>query len=184
MTYLGVKFFRAQISQCTSFYLNMEFRYIPIFALVGVLVVLHAGMPLLSSGFGNYAYARYATDAQSLANNNECNVGTNCANPSSQSIGDGTANTPVNTQISDFVEEQVEEEPPVGAFVFIEVKDCTLIDDDIVIQCTGVDPPELEGKSVRCISGISDCIIFPLDVICRTPSVVSEPQVLADCIRF
>jgi len=63
------------------------------------------------------------------------------------------------------------------------MKDCTLIS-DIAIQCTGVAPSELEGKPVRCIWGTSDCFIFPLEVSCRTPRIVAEPQVLDDCIRF
>jgi len=98
----------------------MKVKYVPIFALVGVLTVL-SGMPLLSSGsiITNYAYARYAnTNTQSQGNTNECNTGTNCAITSPQTQGDGTANSPTNLQISKFNEEEqdggVGEEPPTS----------------------------------------------------------------------
>jgi hypothetical protein len=79
----------------------MDVKYIPGFTLIGIFAVL-SGMPLLSSGITNYAYARYAPNTQTLANNNECDNGANCANPSAQSIGDGTTNAPVNSQTSEF----------------------------------------------------------------------------------
>lgn len=60
----------------------------------------------------NYVDARYATNTQNQANNNECDIGTNCA-ITSQTQGDGSA--PTNLQISKFnerEEEQVGEVPP------------------------------------------------------------------------
>jgi hypothetical protein len=81
----------------------MKVKYVPIIILVGLLAVM-SGMPLLLStgNVSNYVYARYATNAQSQANTNECNTGANCVITSPQTQGDGTANSPVNTQISEF----------------------------------------------------------------------------------
>jgi hypothetical protein len=47
----------------------------------------------------------YATNMQTQANNNECDIGTNCSITSPQIQGDGTANSPTNLQISRFTEQ-------------------------------------------------------------------------------
>jgi hypothetical protein len=85
----------------------MKVRNVSLVASITVLVLL-SGMPVLSSGsVANYASARYApADTQSQGNSNECDTGSNCGITSPQSQGDGTANSPVNTQISGFNEEQ------------------------------------------------------------------------------
>jgi hypothetical protein len=83
----------------------MKVKYVSIFAIV---LVLLSAVPLVFGGVTNYANAKYATNTQTQANSNECDTGSNCANPSSQNIGDGTANSPVNTQMSDFNEKQGE----------------------------------------------------------------------------
>jgi hypothetical protein len=91
----------------------MKVKYVPIFALVGVLTIL-SGMPLLlsSGSVTNYANAKYSnTNTQSQGNANDCDTGTNCAITSPQTQGDGTANSPTNLQISGS-EENEEEQPP------------------------------------------------------------------------
>jgi hypothetical protein len=73
----------------------------------------------------NYASARHATNTQTQPNANECEIGTNCAITSPQNQGDGTANSPANTQISNFNEEQDEGvESPVGQPLDIVVQNC------------------------------------------------------------
>jgi|SRR5918995_2732027 hypothetical protein len=91
----------------------MKLKYVPIFVLVGLLVIL-SSLPVLSSGITNYANARYATNTQTQANNNECNTGTNCGITSPQTQGDDTANSPINLQISNFNEEPHEQDDGVG----------------------------------------------------------------------
>lgn len=96
----------------------MKFKYVPIFALVGLLAIL-SGMPLslLSGGSSstNYAFARYAnTNTQTQANSNECTVGSNCGITSPQTQGDGTANSPTNLQISKFNVQEGEQDEGVG----------------------------------------------------------------------
>ena len=79
------------------------------------VLVLISGMPVLSSGsFTGTAQARYAADTQTQANSNECDTGTNCAITSPQTQGDGTANSPLNLQISKFNEQQDEQDGGVG----------------------------------------------------------------------
>lgn len=100
----------------------MVVEYVSILTLV---LVLSGGIPLMSGSSINYAIAKYATNTQTQANNNDCNTGTNCAITSPQTQGDGTANSPVNIQISKFNEERedgVGEEPNPGARGFLEVK--------------------------------------------------------------
>jgi len=89
----------------------MKVKFTPIFALVGLLAIL-SGMPALSTGITNYAYAKYGTNTQTQANANECDTGSNCAITSPQTQGDGTANSPTNLQISKFNEEQGEPNSP------------------------------------------------------------------------
>jgi hypothetical protein len=48
-----------------------------------------SGLPLMSGGVINNAYARYATNTQTQPNANECEIGTNCAINSPQTQGDG-----------------------------------------------------------------------------------------------
>jgi hypothetical protein len=107
----------------------LKIKNISLVAGITVLVFL-SGVPLLSGGsITNYANAKYATNTQSQGNSNECTTGTNCAITSPQTHGDGTANSPVNTQISEFNEEQEEvgESPGVGFVVTLTVENCGLI---------------------------------------------------------
>ena len=74
-----------------------------------ILLVLLSGIPLISgSGTVNFASAKYLTNTQTQANANDCNTGTNCAINSPQTQGDGSANSPINSQISRFNEAQEE----------------------------------------------------------------------------
>ena len=142
----------------------MKVKYIPVFALIGLLAIL-SGMPALSSGITYYAYARYATNTQTMANNNECDNGANCANPAPQSIGDGTANSPVNTQISNFNEEQEDgvggtESCIVSGLCVLTVQPCTRqAFPDIV--CFVIQP---ESGRIFCnLAGLCD-IYFPSNI--------------------
>lgn len=81
----------------------MNGKYVSILAIV---LVLSGGIPLMSGSSINYANAKYGTNTQTQANSNECDSGANCAIPSAQSIGDGTANSPTNLQISNLNEEK------------------------------------------------------------------------------
>jgi hypothetical protein len=93
----------------------MYVKYVSIFAIV---LVLLSGIPLISGGAINYASARYATNTQSQGNANDCDTGTNCAINSPQTQGNGTANSPINLQISKFNEEQQGEQvPPQGTTI-------------------------------------------------------------------
>jgi hypothetical protein len=58
-----------------------------------------SGVPFMTGG-GSNAFARYVHNTQTQANTNNCSNGTNCAITSPQTQGDGTANSPVSTQIS------------------------------------------------------------------------------------
>jgi hypothetical protein len=99
----------------------MRVRYV---SLLAIVLVLSGGVPLMFGGNMNYATAKYAnTNTQSQANSNECNTSTNCAITSPQTQG-GTANSPVNTQISNFNERQ-EEELPTGHEDTLAVTQCT-----------------------------------------------------------
>ena len=80
-------------------------------------LVLTSGIPLFSgSSVINNVSARYAPQAntQTQANANECDTGSNCGITSPQTQGDGTANSPINLQISKFngEEEQIGVTPP------------------------------------------------------------------------
>ena len=92
--------------------MNMKITYLSILVFTIVLVLM-SGLPLVASpGAMNYASAKYApADTQTQANANECNTNTNCAVTSPQT-GDGTANSPINLQISKFNE--ADEEPPTS----------------------------------------------------------------------
>jgi hypothetical protein len=133
----------------------MKVKYIPIFVLVGLLAIL-SGMPALSTGITNYAYAKYATNTQTQANANECETGTNCVINSPQTQGDGTANSPTNLQISKFNEEQVEE-PPVGAFL-VSLDSCIRLVSPFPdgYRCTVVSPETLRGNA-SCLTALSIC---------------------------
>jgi hypothetical protein len=75
----------------------MKTVYVSIFALV---LVLMSGMPFSSGGS---AYAKYvSTKTQSQVNINNCSNDSNCAITSPQSQRDGSARSPINTQISNF----------------------------------------------------------------------------------
>jgi hypothetical protein len=148
--------FQVQINSPFLRSYNLKIRYLPIFALVGLLAVM-SGMPLLLStgSVSNYAYARYATNIQNQANSNECNTGTSCAITSPQTQGDGTANSPVNTQISNFNEE---EETPIGdspigdlPTVFVTVQNCIPEDNlQTAVNCDVIAPPEWAGRPLSC----------------------------------
>jgi hypothetical protein len=75
----------------------MKVKYVTIFT---ILLVLLSGAPSISGGAINSAYARYATNAQSQANTNDCDNGIHCAINSPQIQGDGIAATPLSIQIS------------------------------------------------------------------------------------
>jgi hypothetical protein len=83
----------------------MAYRYVSILVIV---LVLSGGIPIMSGSSMNSVSAKYSTNTQTQANSNECDTGTNCAITSPQSQGDGTVNSPVNTQTSNFNEEQPE----------------------------------------------------------------------------
>jgi hypothetical protein len=83
----------------------MKITYLSIFM---ILLVPLSGIPLISgSGTVKFASARYA-NTQTQVNANECNTGTNCAINNPQTQGDGSASSPINSQISRFNEEQEE----------------------------------------------------------------------------
>ena len=75
----------------------MKVKYVTIFT---ILLVLLSGAPSISGGVINSAYTRYATNAQSQANTNDCDNGIHCAINSPQIQGDGIAATPLSIQIS------------------------------------------------------------------------------------
>jgi hypothetical protein len=74
----------------------MKVKYFLIFTIV---LVLLSGIPLISGGVANYAYARYA-NTQTQSNANDCDGGTNCEVNSPQTQGDGVASTPLSLQFS------------------------------------------------------------------------------------
>jgi hypothetical protein len=89
----------------------MKLTYVSIFV---ITLVLTSGIPLFSGpGVINTASARYApANTQTQANDNDCDIGTNCAINSPQTQGDGTANSPTNLQISKSEADQLPQEPP------------------------------------------------------------------------
>lgn len=101
----------------------MKVKYVSIFTIV--LVIL-SGIPLLSVGPTNYANAKYA-NTQTQSNANDCDNGSNCAITSPQTQGDGTANSPVNTQISIFNEDQGGELSIGGDLFFVLILCATLL---------------------------------------------------------
>jgi hypothetical protein len=131
----------------------MNVKNVSIVASITVLVFL-SGIPVLSSGnISNYAYARYATNAQTQANSNECTDNTNCGITSPQTHGDGTANSPVNSQVSRFNEKQ--EDDGVGGNEVIFVNNCTLDAPDprfgSIVVCHAI----LQGiQPIRCFVDI------------------------------
>jgi hypothetical protein len=165
----------------------MKIKYVVVFALIGFLAIL-SSMPVLSSGIvTNYASAKYATNTQTLVNNNECDNGANCANPSAQSIGDGTANSPVNTQISKFNEEQ---ESVVGAESCIVTGLCELT----LESCSRQAVPEIACIIVLPNDGrlfcnlVGRCDVFMdsrigRDFICEPPPVESTQLQRTTCHR-
>ena len=116
-------------------------------------LVLTSGIPLFSgSSVINNVSARYAPQAntQTQANANECDTGSNCAITSPQTQGDGTANSPINLQISKFneEEEQVGVTPPTSPLpegvVELDLSECKVrplgeLDCEICSTKTGID---------------------------------------------
>ena len=156
----------------------MKVRYVPVFALVGVLTVL-SGMPLLSSGsiITNYAYARYAnTNTQSQGNSNECNTGTNCAITSPQTQEDGTANSPTNLQISRFNEEEPDDGvgDPDPFERIIQLHNCRALAPDRIV--CGTDPFRPERTIVCYIGGShSGTCEFPTIELRPCSGIPQEP---------
>ena len=66
----------------------------------------------------------YAADTQTQANNNECNTGTNCAITSPQTQGDGTANSPINTQTIESKVPTPNSIPPTVGDAVLLLSDC------------------------------------------------------------
>jgi len=99
----------------------MKIKYV---SLLAVVLVVLSGMPTLSGSgcITNYASAKYATYTQSQVNTNDCDTGTNCAITSPQTQGDGTANSPINLQISNFNEDRVGEEAPTERVIIVTKK--------------------------------------------------------------
>ena len=89
----------------------MKVKYVTKFT---ILLVLLTGAPSISGGVINTAYTRYATNAQSQANTNDCDNGIHCAINSPQIQGDGIAATPLSIQISNSGSQgpQVPQGPP------------------------------------------------------------------------
>jgi hypothetical protein len=132
---------------------TMKVKFVSIFAIV--LVTL-SGIPLISTGSTNYASARYApANTQTQSNANDCDTGTNCGITSPQTQGDGTANSPVNTQISEFHEEQeggVGEEPPTSPPQTVRLptgRSCNF--DGFFTRCEAIDTIY---STVTCASGL------------------------------
>jgi hypothetical protein len=151
----------------------MNVNYVSILV---VVLVLSSGVPLASGSIANYAYARYATNTQTMANNNECNNDANCSNPSSQSIGDGSANSPVNTQLSEFNNEEEQ-----GDGVGVGVGAATLLLQDCKIsggiaECFA---PRLNTQ-VTCEFSLGICYYRPLLIQsrCDFPKPTTEPQTI------
>jgi hypothetical protein len=169
---------------------KLKVKYVPIIALVGFLAIM-SGMPLLSSGIiANNAFARYATNTQTQANSNECITGTNCAITSPQTQGDGTANSPVNTQISEFNEEREGgvgdtdgESCVVRGFCVLTVQPCLRTPfPDIV--CFIVQP---DGNRIFCsLAGICDIYLtsgIGRSFKCEPAPVESTELQTTTCIR-
>jgi hypothetical protein len=136
----------------------MKVKYVSIFT---IFLVLVSGIPLISGGAMNYANAKYATNSQSQANANECEVGTNCAINSPQTQGDGTANSPTNLQISRFNDEEEEQEGnggvDGGVFDCVRPFDCAqLFVKKIVICPTGFVCPTPDKFTMKVEMGLSE----------------------------
>ncbi|MGH9988685.1 MAG: hypothetical protein ACRD8W_32545 [Nitrososphaeraceae archaeon] len=151
----------------------MNVKYVTILAIV---LVLSSGIPLMSGSSINYASAKYATNTQTMMNSNECDNGANCANPTSQSIGGGTANAPVNTQISNFneLQEGVGEEPNPGARGFVEVTKTVICPTGF--QCPRPGPTSPYKMKVDVSGDVSGAGWNPMtfDGCCDTPTGITQ----------
>ncbi|MGH9975998.1 MAG: hypothetical protein ACRD8Z_09215 [Nitrososphaeraceae archaeon] len=97
--------------------INLKPMYASIFL---ISLVLLSGIPLISGSIStNIAKAKYAnTNTQTQAVDNDCTgPNANCAVNSPQTQGDGSASTPMNTQVSKFEEKVEIQEIPGGAGV-------------------------------------------------------------------
>lgn len=129
-----------------------------ILLVVGITVLVFlSGTTVLSSGsIPNSANAKYATNIQTQANNNECDTGTNCAINSPQTQGDGSASSPTNLQISRSNEEleEVGEEPNPGARGFLIVKKIVNCPAGFVCPRPGPQSPYIMNVDVTGASGL------------------------------
>jgi hypothetical protein len=140
----------------------MKVKYVSILAIV---LVISGGIPLMSAGSISNASAKYTTHTQTQANSNDCNTGTNCSITSPQTQGDGTANSPINTQITGFNEEP---EDGVGVGIDFTLDNCMSAGTPRLpaVRCNIVGFPERTVLSCNANSG-------PI-VTCSLITTVSE----------
>ena len=186
----------------------MKITYLSIFM---ILLVLLSGIPLISgSGTVNFASARYLTNTQTQANANDCNTGTNCAINSPQTQGDGSANSPINSQISRFNEAQEEgpTAPDSPAILIGHVRVTTEVRcpqgfvcpvaSDFVMQASArghpgniiiIDPRlfngEVDGRDVRFVFSTSPALYLISQTVPPTPqgltlTTTDSPECIGD----